>query len=111
DCVRDVVIAPSVVEGAPVWEHLLKSIGAPEGEWCAPISVSESLAALGTRTLAATGFDGPRPFLFVHPGAGSAAKCWPAEAFARVITTVEARNPAHAVVPPGAGDAGAGAPP
>jgi len=109
DCVRDVVIAPSVVEGAPVWEHLLKSIGAPEGEWCAPISVSESLAALGTRTLAATGFDGPRPFLFVHPGAGSAAKCWPAGAFARVITTVEARTRANAFVHQGPADAEAAA--
>ena len=103
------VIAPSVVEGMPVWEHLLTSIGASGGEWCAPISASEALGALGTRTLAATGFEGPRPFLFVHPGAGSAAKCWPAEAFVRVITTVAARTRANAFVHQGPADAEAAA--
>ena len=65
--------------------------------------------ALGTRTLAATGFDGPRPFLFVHPGAGSPAKCWPAEAFARVITTVAARTRANVFVHQGPADAEAAA--
>jgi hypothetical protein len=105
ECVPGAVVAPSVVAGVPVWEHLLKSIGASGGQWCAPIFVSESLAALGRRTLAATGFDGPRPFLFVHPGAGSVAKCWPAEAFARVITTVAARTRANAFVHQGPADA------
>jgi hypothetical protein len=109
DCVPDVVIAPSVVEGVPVWEHLLRSVGAPDGEWRTSMSASESLGALGTRTLAATGFDGPRPFLFVHPGAGSPAKCWPAEAFARVITTVAARTRANAFVHQGPADAEAAA--
>ena len=59
------------------------------------------------RMLAATGFDGPPPFLFVHPGAGSAAKCWPAEAFARTIATVAARSRMNAFVHQGPADAAA----
>jgi heptosyltransferase III len=103
-CVPDAVVAPSVVAGACVWEHLLHTVGAPAGSWCAPIQVSETLHAQGAAALAATGFDGPPPFLFVHPGAGSAAKCWPAEGFARTIATVAARTRMNAYVHQGPAD-------
>jgi ADP-heptose:LPS heptosyltransferase len=47
----------------------------------------------------------PPPWLVVHPGAGGAHKCWPAEAFARVITTVAARARLNVVVHQGPADA------
>ena len=106
--VAHAVVAPSVGEGsACVWQHLLDTVGAPPGDWCAPIPMNESVRALGARALAATGFDGPPPFLFVHPGAGSAAKCWPAEGFARTIATVAARTRMNAFVHEGPADAAA----
>jgi ADP-heptose:LPS heptosyltransferase len=83
------VIAPSVVEGRAVWEHLLATVdprATPEA-WCTPITAPDALRALGATPLAKA----PPPWLIVHPGAGSAAKCWPAAAFARVVTTVAAR--------------------
>ena len=104
DCVPGAVVAPSVQEGACVWEHLLWTIGAPAGEWCAPIGASDAVRALGAQALAATGFDGPPPFLFVHPGAGGRAKCWPADAFARTIATVAARRRMNAFVHQGPAD-------
>ncbi|HUK62720.1 MAG TPA: glycosyltransferase family 9 protein, partial [Dongiaceae bacterium] len=99
------VVAAWVREGECVWKHLLQTAGAPAGEWCAPISASEGVRAEGARALAATGFDGPPPYLFVHPGAGSAAKCWPADAFARTIATVAARTRMNAFVHQGPADA------
>jgi ADP-heptose:LPS heptosyltransferase len=41
----------------------------------------------------------------VHPGAGGAAKRWPAEAFARVVTTVAARARTNVLVHQGPADA------
>jgi len=105
DCVPGAIVAPTVREGACVWEHLLQTVGAPAGEWRAPIRASDAVRALGAQALAATGFDGPPPFLFVHPGAGSAAKCWPADAFARTIATVAARTRMNAFVHQGPADA------
>jgi ADP-heptose:LPS heptosyltransferase len=99
------VVAPSTAEPGLVWEHLVETIGRPRGEWCAPAAVADRVRAEGARALAAAGCEGPRPWLFVHPGAGSAAKCWPAEAFARVITTVAARARVNVVVHAGPADA------
>jgi len=102
----DAVVVPSVGEGSPcVWQHLLDTVGAPAGDWCAPIPMTEPLRTLGAQALAATGFEGPPPYLFVHPGAGSATKCWPAEAFARAIATVVARTRMNAFVHEGPADA------
>jgi heptosyltransferase III len=106
--VADAIVAPSVGAGSQcVWQHLLETVGAPPGDWCAPIAMTEPLRALGAQALAATGFDGPPPYLFVHPGAGSVAKCWPAEAFARTIATVAARSRMNAFVHEGPADAAA----
>jgi ADP-heptose:LPS heptosyltransferase len=102
--VPDAVVAPSTPERGLVWAHLLGTIGAPPGEWCAPAAVPDRPRAEGARALAAAGCEGPRPWLVVHPGAGSAAKCWPAEAFARTITTVASRARVNVVVHAGPAD-------
>jgi ADP-heptose:LPS heptosyltransferase len=83
------VVAPSVAGDQPVWEHLLATVdpAARPSDWRAPVVAPASVRALGAAHLAAA----PPPWLIVHPGAGGAAKCWPAAAFARVITTVAAR--------------------
>lgn len=101
------VIAPSVAPGELVWRHLLATVGAPEGEWCAPIAASTALCKLGDQARVAAGGHGPPPWLLVHPGAGSAAKCWPAEGFARVITTLAARARMNVCVHVGPADAAA----
>jgi len=103
------VIAPSIEPGRPVWQHLLATVGAPAGDWCAPIEVPGSLRALGAATRMAAGGDGPPPWLVVHPGAGSPAKCWPAAAFARVLTTLASRARLNVAVHQGPADAAAGA--
>jgi ADP-heptose:LPS heptosyltransferase len=87
----DALIAPSVEPGRAVWEHLLATAGAPPGKWRAPIPAPAAVRALGEQARLAAGGHGPPPWLVVHPGAGSAAKRWPAEGFARVITTLAAR--------------------
>ncbi|OGK98725.1 MAG: hypothetical protein A3E31_06565 [Candidatus Rokubacteria bacterium RIFCSPHIGHO2_12_FULL_73_22] len=72
--------------GRPVWEHLLASVGAaPEARWRTPLEAPPALVARGGHALGAAGWDGRRPVLLVHPGAGGAAKRWPAEGFARVL--------------------------
>ena len=102
------VIAPSIEPGRAVWQHLLATIGAPAGDWCAPVEVPERVRALGAVTRVAAGGDGPPPWLVVHPGAGSAAKCWPAAAFARVLTTLASRARMNVAVHQGPADAAAG---
>jgi heptosyltransferase III len=101
--VPGVVIAPSVVGGRPVWEHLLATVdpAARPDDWCAPIVAPPAVRALGAECLAAA----PPPWLVVHPGAGGAAKCWPAGAFARVITTVAARARMNVLAHRGPADA------
>jgi hypothetical protein len=103
------VVAPSVEPGQPVWRHLLATIDAPPGDWCAPIPTPAALRVLGEQARAAAGGHGPPPWLLVHPGAGSAAKCWPAEGFARVITTLAARARMNVCVHVGPADAAAAA--
>jgi hypothetical protein len=101
------IIAPSVQPGQSVWRHLLATLGAPDGDWCGPIAASSALRALGEHARAAAGGHGPPPWLVVHPGAGSAAKCWPAEGFARVITTLAARARMNVCVHVGPADTAA----
>jgi heptosyltransferase III len=102
-------VAPSVGAGRPVWEHLLATVGAPPGDWRAPLPASAALRALGAEALAAARMELPHPWLLVHPGAGGPAKCWPAAAFARVITTAAARARMNVIVHQGPADAAAAA--
>ena len=103
--VPDARVAPPAGAGRCVWEHLLDTVGAGPGPWCAPVDVPAPVRALGVETMAAAGADGPPPWLVVHPGAGSAAKCWPAEAFARAIVTLAATTRTNVLVHQGPADA------
>jgi heptosyltransferase-3 len=103
------VVALSAAPDRLVWEHLLATTGAGTGDWCAPVVVSDATRAEGARALVDAGCEGPRPWLFVHPGAGSAAKRWPADAFARAVTTIAARARLNVVVHVGPADREAGA--
>jgi heptosyltransferase III len=98
------VVAPSIGEASPIHAHLLATVAAPAGDWSGPVAAPAAVRALGATALAAAGADAPPPWLFVHPGAGSAAKCWPAEAFARVIVTVAGRARVNVVVHQGPAD-------
>jgi len=86
--VPDAVVAPSTGEGL-VWEHLLATVGAPDGDWRAPLVVPPALRDAGRAALAAAGWDG-RPFVLVHAGAGGRAKRWPADGFAAALATLGA---------------------
>jgi heptosyltransferase-3 len=101
------VVAPSIGEASPIHAHLLATVAAPAGDWGGPVAAPAVVRALGATALAAAGADAPPPWLFVHPGAGSAAKCWPAEAFARVIVTLAGRARLNVVVHQGPADADA----
>jgi glycosyl transferase family 9 (putative heptosyltransferase) len=107
--VPGVVVAAPTGEGRPVWQHLLATVGGSPGQPCEPITVSAAVRALGAQALAAAGADGPAPWLFVQPGAGSVSKCWPAEAFARALTTLASRVRMNVVVHQGPADTAAAA--
>jgi hypothetical protein len=97
------VVAPSVSAGL-VWEHLLATCAAPAGEWRAVARVGPGLAAVGRAALADAGWDGRRRLVVVQPGAGSAAKRWPAEAFAAALAGVVGRPDVSVVVHQGPAD-------
>jgi heptosyltransferase III len=103
------IVAPSVRPGRPVWQHLLDTVGASPAGWCAPVAAPAEMRALGLAARHRAGGEGPPPWLLVHPGAGSPAKRWPAEAFARVITALAAGARMNVVVHQGPADAGAAA--
>jgi hypothetical protein len=105
DLVPGAVVAPPFVPGRLVWEHLLDTVGAPAGDWRAPIAAPASVRALGAGALAAAGMILPPPWLFVHPGAGGPGKCWAADGFARAITGAAARARMNVVVHQGPADA------
>jgi ADP-heptose:LPS heptosyltransferase len=79
------VVAPSTSPGAPglVWEHLLATVGGAARR--APVRVVPALLSRGREALRAAGADEGRRVVLVHPGAGSAAKRWPAAAFAEAL--------------------------
>lgn len=98
------VVAPSVGEGRPVWEHLLATTGALAGEWCAPVQVAGTLQAAGRAALGAAGWDGAARVLLVHPGAGGVAKRWPVEALAAAVDALAARHALTVVAHEGPAD-------
>lgn len=88
-------VAPAAVVASPtgdgvgaVWEHLLATVAAPAGSWCAPTAVPPTVAVAGRAGLEKAGWDGRTPLLIVHAGAGGAGKRWPAEGFAEVLTAL-----------------------
>jgi hypothetical protein len=89
------IVAPPYAAGRPVWEHLLGTISVPAAEadhFREPIPVPLPLVEGGRRALAAAGWDGVRPLVVVHAGAGGVAKRWPAEGFAAALERVAARS-------------------
>ena len=97
------VIAPSI-DAHVVWEHLLRTVGAPAGEWRGVVRVVPPLVAAGRAALLEAGWDGRRPLVIVQPGAGGIDKRWPAEGFAATLADV---GDAALVVHEGPADAAA----
>jgi ADP-heptose:LPS heptosyltransferase len=84
--VPEAVVAPSLPAAGEVWAHLLATTGAPPGGGLtAAVRVPPALQREGAEALTAAGWDGRQRVLLVQPGAGSPAKCWPAEGFAEVL--------------------------
>ncbi len=95
--VPDAIVAPSVGERAPVWEHLLRTVGAPAGAWRDPVAVPAPLIEEGRAALLAAGWDRETRLVVVHPGAGGRSKCWSPEGFAAVVETARAAGAAVAI--------------
>ena len=81
------VIAPSL-DARVVWSHLLGTVGGPAGEWRGVARVAAPLVAAGRAALLDAGWDGRRPLLIVHPGAGGLDKRWPADGFAAALADI-----------------------
>lgn len=95
----DAVVAPTAPPGgrkvAPtVWQHLVASVGAlspaaaSEGVCREAIRVAPAIVAEGRRALTDTGWNGARPLVMLHPGAGGATKRWAVEGFAETAETL-----------------------
>ena len=92
------VVTPSVGSTGLVWEHLLATVGGDPGAADrASLSVPGALLADGARALRASSWDGERPLLMLHPGAGGIAKRWPADGFARVLARLGSQRYAVAI--------------
>jgi ADP-heptose:LPS heptosyltransferase len=73
--------------GTTVWQHLVASVGAravaaTEHACCDAMAVAPALVAEGRSALTDAGWDGARPLVMLHPGAGGVAKRWAIEGFA-----------------------------
>jgi len=77
------VVAPSISNDRDVWAHLLATVGGRAQRQ--PASVGEDLIARGRAALIAAGVAPSQRVVIVHPGAGSPAKCWPADSFAGAL--------------------------
>jgi ADP-heptose:LPS heptosyltransferase len=83
-----VVASPSGDGSGPVWRHLLDTVEPGGAGRCDPVAVPPALEAEGRAALVAAGWDGRAPLVMVHAGASGPGKCWPAEAFARVLAAL-----------------------
>jgi heptosyltransferase III len=103
------LVAPPAAADVPVWQHLRRTVGAPlEGE-TAPLSVPPVVTATGWQVLLNLGWDGVRPVIVMHPGAGGTAKQWPIDGFATVARDVRGGKPLALVVHEGPADGEAAA--
>ena len=86
----DAVVASTTPAAATVWQHLVASVGAlsrveaVESGCREAIPLSPALVAEGRHALGAAGWNGLRPLVMLHPGAGGATKRWPVEGFAEL---------------------------
>lgn len=93
------IVAPPVPDDdAPVWRHLVATLGPSEPAAPADVEPIRLPAALAASA-------GLRPALVVHPGSGGAWKRWPAERFAAVIGTLRRRRALDVLVHQGPADA------
>lgn len=88
-----------------VWEHLLRTVDGPPGDWRGAVGVPPTARSDGEQMLRAAGWDGTTPLIMVHPGAGSRDKRWPLEGFVRVLAAVLERRPVGIVIHRGPADA------
>jgi len=80
------VVASSSGDGRrDVWEHLVSTVGGDGRASREPVALPASLREAGRQALVRAGWDGATPLLALHPGAGGAAKQWPAKGFARAV--------------------------
>jgi len=108
---RESVIASSVpADRLTVWEHLLASVATPSAgaasaeAWREPIALRKDIVDAGRRALDDAGWDGARPLVILHPGAGGITKRWPADGFARLAETVVGAFGGEVVVHEGPAD-------
>jgi ADP-heptose:LPS heptosyltransferase len=96
--------APTSTATAPtvrVWEHLVSTVrdrpaaSLPKDVDVSPVATTSTVLDQGRVALEAAGWDGHARLLIVHPGAGGAAKCWPAEGFAAVLESLDATVVVH----------------
>lgn len=108
--VPEALVAPPVPETGPpptVWEHLVATLepwGVKAPSWLRPLEVPEEWRADARLVLSRLGSDPGRPLLVVHPGAGGAAKRWPAESYADVIRRVGRETSCQVLVHQGPAD-------
>ena len=104
---RDVVIA-SPVPGdgnlAPVWQHLLATIGMASSLDLAPLDLPAAWREEAGRALGHLGVTPGRPLLVIHPGAGAAWKRWPVRHLAHVIGRGRREAGAQALIHQGPAD-------
>jgi ADP-heptose:LPS heptosyltransferase len=105
---RDSVVASTVPAGSrTVWEHLLDSVttlATIDEARRDPIALTGEGVDAGRRALLDAGWDGARPLVILHPGAGGVAKRWPVEGFAEVARRVVRAAHADVVVHEGPAD-------
>jgi ADP-heptose:LPS heptosyltransferase len=108
---RQAVVASTVPsDGSTVWPHLVASVGprapvdARAEAWRAAIVVPRAMVADGRHALAGAGWDGTRPLVMLHPGAGGAAKRWAVDGFAEAGAAVVDALGADVVVHDGPAD-------
>lgn len=112
---RDAAVASPAGQGdAPVWRHLLETVGGgaggrelPVDGWERPVDVPERLAAEGAGALGDAGWDGSTPLVVAHPGAGGGAKRWAPQGFACVLDALADRRRCAVVLHEGPADADA----
>jgi len=92
---RVVLFSPILPENGQthIVDHLLKpikSIGIKVIDMCPVLRLSSEDCQAGSRLLQDLGIDLNQNIVAVHPGAGSPAKCWPADRYARLIDDLAA---------------------
>jgi ADP-heptose:LPS heptosyltransferase len=106
---ESVVASTTAPPGTTVWQHLVGSVGAlvpaaTEEAWRHAVAVPDSIVADGRRALAEAGWNGARPLVIMHPGAGGAAKRWAPEGFAEAAGALVHALGADVVVHDGPAD-------